>query len=370
MVQTTRGSGRAPVGLELLGVQKRYGDVLAVKDVSLSVRPGEFLTLLGPSGSGKTTTLNMVAGFETPTGGSIMLGDKDITRVPTHKRGLGMVFQSYALFPHMTVLENVMYPLKREGGSGDARKKRALAALEAVSLDHLATRRPAQLSGGQQQRVALARAFVSNPPILLMDEPLSALDKSLRTQMQEEIRRLHQEIGTTVLFVTHDQEEALALSDRIVIMRDGEIAQVGTPTEIYESPNSSFTAKFLGAANFVEATVARVEAGRPVELSLEAGGTAIARPTSVVRAGERVRLVLRPEDGFVEGSPQDAGNRVSAVFDEIVFLGDRLRCSGKFADGSGCLLWLSHRDADKIRAGQEVFLRWEPERSVIVPAEA
>ncbi|WP_449282022.1 ABC transporter ATP-binding protein [Leucobacter sp.] len=361
---------REPVGLELVGVQKRYGDVLAVRDVSLSVQPGEFLTLLGPSGSGKTTTLNMVAGFETPTAGRILLGTTDITRVPTHRRGLGMVFQSYALFPHMSVLENVMYPLKREGGAGSAKRKRALAALESVSLDHLAQRRPAQLSGGQQQRVALARAFVSNPPMLLMDEPLSALDKSLRTQMQEEIRRLHREIGTTVLFVTHDQEEALALSDRIVIMRDGDIAQVGTPTEIYESPNSSFTAKFLGAANFVDATVAAVEADGAVALSLGNGETASARATGDLAEGAPVRLVLRPEDGYVVEPGARDGNRVSAVFDEIVFLGDRLRCSGRFADGSPCLLWLSHREAAKVQPGRGVMLSWEPARSVVVPREA
>ena len=370
MQHRAQRAGREPVGLELVGVQKRYGDVLAVKDVTLSVRAGEFLTLLGPSGSGKTTTLNMVAGFETPTGGSILLGDRDITRVPTHRRGLGMVFQSYALFPHMSVLENVSYPLRREPGSADAKRKRAAEALEAVSLGHLAKRKPAQLSGGQQQRVALARAFVSNPPMLLMDEPLSALDKSLRTQMQEEIRRLHREIGTTVLFVTHDQEEALALSDRIVIMRDGEIAQFGSPTEIYESPNSSFTAKFLGAANFVEGSVRAVQGDGTVELDLDGGGAASARAGGGLAPGDRARLVLRPEDAVVDCGPGSGANRVAAIFDEIVFLGDRLRCTGRFASGADCLLWLSHRDADRVHAGREVTLCWEPARSVAVPVEA
>ena len=370
MQQTAQGAGREPVGLELVGVQKRYGDVVAVKDVTLSVRAGEFLTLLGPSGSGKTTTLNMVAGFETPTEGNILLGDRDITRVPTHRRGLGMVFQSYALFPHMSVLENVSYPLRRENGTGEAKRKRAMDALEAVSLGHLAKRRPAQLSGGQQQRVALARAFVSNPPMLLMDEPLSALDKSLRTQMQEEIRRLHREIGTTVLFVTHDQEEALALSDRIVIMRDGEIAQLGSPTDIYETPNSTFTAKFLGAANFVEGRVRSLRSDRMAELELEGGGTAVARASGNLAPGDQARLVLRPEDAVVECGDAAGANRVAAVFDEIVFLGDRLRCIGRFVNGSECLLWLSHRDADKVSAGREVSLCWEPARSVAIPVEA
>ncbi len=374
MASTTLAPARArssegPVGLELIGLEKRYGDVTAVQDVTLSVQPGEFLTLLGPSGSGKTTTLNMVAGFETPTAGRILLGDLDITRLATHKRGLGMVFQSYALFPHLTVLENVIYPLQRSGGSAAEKRQRATEALEAVSLGHLAGRKPVQLSGGQQQRVALARAFVSNPPILLMDEPLSALDKSLRTQMQEEIRRLHQELGTTVLFVTHDQEEALALSDRIVIMRDGGIAQLGTPTEIYGLPNSRFTAQFLGAANFLDATVARDSSGGVVELRVAGGIAATARTEHVLSQGARVQVMLRPEDCVVATGATAPGNQFSAVFDEIIFLGDRLRCTGSFVDGSPCQIWLSHRDAPLVRVQEPVALCWDPQRSVVVPAE-
>lgn len=373
MVNEQTASGKLghhePVGLDLIGVQKKYGDVFAVAEVSLTVEPGEFLTLLGPSGSGKTTTLNMVAGFETPTAGTILLGDTDITHVPTHKRGLGMVFQSYALFPHMSVLENVLYPLRRERSSAHTKRQRAMQALESVSLDHLAARKPAQLSGGQQQRVALARAFVSNPPILLMDEPLSALDKALRTQMQEEIRRLHHELGTTVLFVTHDQEEALALSDRIVIMRDGRIAQAGTPSEMYESPNSRFTAGFLGAANFLDATVIGSEKGT-VEVAIDGGIRVSARSVGDVGNGDRVQLVLRPEDCSVGVTDARTRNRFTAVFEEIVYLGDRLRCTGRFADGSGCLVWVSHNDAGAVRVNEQLALSWDPARCVVIPAPA
>lgn len=366
-VPSSTRENKQPVGLDLIGLEKRYGDVTAVKDVSLSVRPGEFLTLLGPSGSGKTTTLNMVAGFEIPTQGSIILGDRDITRLPTHKRGLGMVFQSYALFPHMTALENVTYPLHRRGGARGQMRQRALEALESVSLAHLADRRPAQLSGGQQQRVALARSFVSNPPILLMDEPLSALDKSLRTQMQVEIRRLHQQLGTTVLFVTHDQEEALALSDRIVVMRDGEISQVGTPEEMYGSPVSSFNASFLGAANFIEGQVAESTADGIALVSLSGGGTARARATTSAKAGQKVQLVLRPEDVSIADGAEQVGNLFKVTLDEIVYLGDRLRGIGRFENGAECQIWVSHFDAHRIRVGNPITLSWDPARSVVVP---
>ena len=365
-----RPSGTGPVGLELVGLEKQYGDVTAVADVTLSVEPGEFLTLLGPSGSGKSTTLNMVAGFELPTAGHILLGGRDITRLATHRRGLGMVFQSYALFPHLSVLENVMYPLRRRGGNASEKKRRALEALDAVSLGHLAGRRPTQLSGGQQQRVALARAFVSNPPILLMDEPLSALDKALRTQMQEEIHRLHQELGTTVLFVTHDQEEALALSDRIVIMRDGGIAQLGTPVDMYESPTSQFTASFLGAANFLPGTVAEARADGTVSVQRADGSRIAARATTAVASGAPVAVVLRPEDCVLPGRGAGSGNRVSAVLDEVMYLGDRLRCTGAFSDGSRCMAWVSHNDFGSLRVGEPVELEWAPARCVAVPLDA
>lgn len=354
------------VGLELQGLQKRYGDVYAVKSVSLSVKPGEFLTLLGPSGSGKTTTLNMVAGFEIPTAGRILLGDRDITSAPSHKRGLGMVFQSYALFPHMSVIENVMYPLKREGGTKAEKRERAQKALDAVSLGHLGDRRPSQLSGGQQQRVALARAFVSNPPIMLMDEPLSALDKALRTQMQEEIRRLHQELGTTMLFVTHDQEEAIALSDRIIIMKDGEIAQIGSPKEMYELPNSKFTASFLGAANFLDATVQAIDSNEVATLKLGDGTTVTAKATSPLSMAEVATLVLRPEDCLLDKAQAESVNTFTVTFNEIVFMGDRLRCTGTFSDGSECLVWVSHSDASRVRVNEPQELYWDTKRCVAV----
>lgn len=235
--------------LELRDLRKLYGSTAAVHDASLSVNAGEFVTLLGPSGSGKTTTLNMVAGFIRPTSGQILLSQQDISHVPTHKRDIGVVFQGYMLFPHMTVAKNVEYPLARRGLSKDERRRRTSEALDLVHLSRLADRRPGELSGGEQQRVALARAIVFRPPLMLMDEPLGALDKKLRENLQWEIKRIQQETGITCLYVTHDQEEALALSDRIAVFDSGTIEQVGSPQELYERPATIFTARFLGESN-------------------------------------------------------------------------------------------------------------------------
>jgi spermidine/putrescine ABC transporter ATP-binding subunit len=358
-----RGSGAAR--LEMIGLEKRYGDVVAAKDLNLVVEPGEFMTLLGPSGSGKSTTLAMVAGFENPSSGSIVLGGRDITRLVTHKRGLGMVFQGYALFPHMSVFDNVAFPLTVRRTEKTHLRRRVMEALEAVSLEALAQRRPTQLSGGQQQRVALARAFVHRPPILLMDEPLSALDKALRTQMQVEIRRLHREIGTTVLFVTHDQEEALGLSDRVVVMNDGEIEQCGTPTEVYESPQTEFVAGFLGAANFLEGSLRNV--GHALaEVSLKDGRIVEGRITGPVYGSDAVRVVLRPEDGVLTPPSGEEHNHFRVHVTELLYLGERIRCIGAFADGIQGSFWLHHCDADKVRVGQDVDLYWPHSRTVFV----
>lgn len=243
-------------GLEFVGVTKSYGDQQVLNSLHLKVQRGEFLTLLGPSGSGKTTTLMIAAGLTEPSGGHVTLQGRDITHVPPHKRNIGVVFQNYALFPHRTALENIAYPLKVRGISREAMRRQAEEALGLVQLKGLGGRYPRELSGGQQQRVALARALVFEPSLVLMDEPLGALDKKLRLEMQIEIKRLHEELALTILYVTHDQEEALAMSDSIAVMRDGGIEQLDTPTVIYEHPKTEFVATFLGDTNILRGVVA------------------------------------------------------------------------------------------------------------------
>ena len=241
--------------LTLTGVQKAYGANAVVKNFNLTVERGEFVTFLGPSGCGKTTTLRMIAGFEQPTGGAIAIGDKDVTALRPNKRAIGMVFQSYALFPNMTVAQNVGFGLKVAGKPAPEIKSRVEEMLAMIKLPQLADRYPYQLSGGQQQRVSLARALAPSPQILLLDEPLSALDARIRVSLREEIRALQQKLGITTIFVTHDQEEALSMSDRIVVMNDGAIEQVGTPSEIYNAPRSRFVASFIGTLNLINGTI-------------------------------------------------------------------------------------------------------------------
>lgn len=351
--------------LDLVELSKHYGNVVAAENVNLSIQPGEFVTLLGPSGSGKSTTLAMVAGFELPTSGQIYFNKKEITHLVTHKRGLGMVFQGYALFPHMTVFENVAFPLRLRGMKDAQVRARVAETLESVSLEPYAARRPSALSGGQQQRVALARALVHRPPILLMDEPLSALDKNLRGQMQAEIRRLHKELGTTVLFVTHDQEEALGLSDRVVVMRDGMVAQVGTPEEMYELPKNEFVGSFLGAANFLEGTVVATDSGI-TSVKLEHGHVMRGRAASELAIGGTAKVLLRPEDGVrFTGSSM---NEVKLRPTEMVYLGERIRTVADFADGNSGFFWAGHDTAADIRLGEVLTMGWPVERTAIVPA--
>src|SRR5688572_12513830 len=248
--------------VELVGLSRRFGEVLAVDRLSLRMGSGECVTLLGPSGSGKTTTLMMIAGFVRPTTGEIYLGGQAITRRPPFKRNVGMVFQNYALFPHMTVFENVAFPLRMRRLRRGEIEAKVGQALDLVRLTGYEARYPRQLSGGQQQRVALARALVFNPPVLLMDEPLGALDKKLRQQMQLEIKHLHEQLGITVIYVTHDQEEALVMSDEIVVMRNGRIEQIGTPRGVYDDPRNNFVADFIGEANVLDGTIIKAEHSR------------------------------------------------------------------------------------------------------------
>jgi putative spermidine/putrescine transport system ATP-binding protein len=291
-------------------ISKRYGMAEVIRDVSLNIDRGCFLTLLGPSGSGKTTLLMMVAGFVEPSAGEVRLDGRVITRLQPDKRNFGMVFQGYALFQHMTVSENVAFSLKMRGRSAAERREAVSRALDMVQMSRFADRMPKQLSGGQQQRVAIARALAFEPALLLLDEPLSALDKKLRLEVQGELRALHQRLGMTFICVTHDQEEALSLSDEIAILRDGRVEQIGAPRALYEQPRSRFVADFLGRSNFLPVTVTRVQAGR---IECDCAGTALIKSGDVagLQVGQVALMALRPESLRVMSSP--AGGEQNTV---------------------------------------------------------
>jgi ABC-type Fe3+/spermidine/putrescine transport system ATPase subunit len=296
-----------------------------VRDVSFTLQPGEFLTLLGPSGSGKTSTLMMVAGFETPTEGEIRVDGRDVAYLPPERRNFGVVFQGYALFPHMSVLDNVEFPLRMKRVPRQQRRRQAAAMLERVGLAEFATRRPRELSGGQQQRVALARALVFEPDALLLDEPLGALDRKLREQLQVEIKEIQRRVGISILFVTHDQDEAMMMSDRIAVMTDGEIAQIGSPSEVYLHPNTPFVAGFLGETNLLPVTCEGVEGGMAmVRLANGAMGRArLPRIGAVPRAGDSALVSIRPERVRLLSEPSAAG--VDGVMVSHTFLGRHAR---------------------------------------------
>ena len=297
-------------------VVKRYGDFRAVDDVSLDIGPGEFVALLGPSGSGKTTLLMMIAGFDQPSSGAVRIDGDDVSYTPPHRRNIGMVFQKYALFPHMSILDNVAFPLRMRGVATAQRRRQAADALAMVSLQGMETRLPTQLSGGQQQRVALARAIVYRPPVLLMDEPLGALDKKLRERMQLEIKRLQESLGATVIYVTHDQEEALTMADRIAVMNHGKLEQVGSPAELYERPANPFVANFIGETNLMDGALLDAS-GDEWTLRLADGSVVHGTPSAAARrsaeVGAQVRLAVRPErinlahaaDGGMTGTVTD-----------------------------------------------------------------
>ena len=311
--------------LELINVSKLFGDVKAVDNVSLRIQHGEFLTLLGPSGSGKTTTLNMIAGFEIPSRGDILLDDDDITTVAPNHRGIGMVFQNYALFPHMTVSDNIAFPLKMRKIPGDKIRQSIKEVLELVKLPGFEGRYPHQLSGGQQQRIALARALVFEPKILLMDEPLGALDKKLRDHMRLEIKHLQGSLDITVIYVTHDQEEALTMSDRIAIMNEGKIIQLDTPVALYESPASLFVADFIGESNFLMGRVAETDGDRTA-VETDDGLTIWVQKLNQMDTGEDVSVAVRPEKIQILTDAPDASNdvinRFSGRIEEIIYVGE------------------------------------------------
>ena len=357
MLQPADLSSRS-IGIEIDGLVKRFGAVTAVDSVSLAVEPGEFLALLGPSGSGKTTILMAIAGFEYPDEGRIRVGGEDITWVPPSRRNLGMVFQKYTLFPHMSVLENIAFPLKMRGVGRAEREERARAALSTVRLDGYGDRKPSQLSGGQQQRVAIARAIVYKPRVLLMDEPLSALDKNLREEMQIETKHLQREIGVTVVFVTHDQTEALTMADRVAVLDHGRLQQIGSPHDLYETPRTAFVAGFIGETNFCPGrALSACGAGQRIGITLDGGHAVEATAVGPLADGARVRIAIRPE----RLSLANAGSGLPARVEEAIYAGNATTLLLATPFGQTLRLRVPAGAAASPGVGETVGLSWRAE---------
>lgn len=310
--------------LELKNLNKVYGDVVAVGDVSIEIMDGEFLTILGASGSGKTTLLLMIAGFESPTCGEILFQGKPINPVPAEKRNIGMVFQNYALFPHMTIFGNLAFPLKMRNASKQEKEKKVKEVLDLVQLSGYEHRFPKQLSGGQKQRIALARALIFDPPVLLMDEPLGALDKKLRGHMQLEIKHIQSQLKRTVIYVTHDQEEAMVMSDRIAVMNEGQVQQVGTPGELYEKPVNKFVAGFIGESNFIEGRAVDIKSGI-LTIQIDDDSRHQFRWDEDVAIGEDVCFCIRPEKMFILKEEKCSQNALNGIIEEIIYIGETTR---------------------------------------------
>ena len=349
--------------VEFERVQKSYdGETLVVKDLNLSMPRGEFLTMLGPSGSGKTTCLMMLAGFETATHGDIRLGGTSINNIPPHKRGIGMVFQNYALFPHMTVAENLAFPLEvRKIGKAE-REEKIMRALGMVQMQDFAGRRPAQLSGGQQQRIALARALVFEPELVLMDEPLGALDKQLRETLQFEITRLAHDLGITTVYVTHDQTEALTMSDRVAVFDDGRIQQLAPPDQLYEEPQNSFVAQFIGENNTLMGKVTKIS-GDQCEVTLDDGEVIDAIPVNVTEEGQRTRVSIRPErvEMNKDRLNPDAHTLKAEVL-EFIYMGDIFRTRLRVAGNDDFVIKTRNApDQVRLKPGEQIEIGWLPQ---------
>ncbi|KIF55618.1 branched-chain amino acid ABC transporter substrate-binding protein [Pseudomonas fluorescens] len=345
--------------VSLRNLNKHYGDFAAVDNISLDIKDGEFLTFLGSSGSGKSTTLSMLAGFETPSSGEILVNGQSLVNVPPHKRDIGMVFQRYSLFPHLSVRDNIAFPLAIRKLAAAERDKRVDAMLKLVQLEQFAHRRPSQLSGGQQQRVAIARALVYEPRILLMDEPLGALDKKLREDLQDELRQLHRRLGITIVYVTHDQEEAMRLSQRIAIFSHGKIVGLGSGYDLYQNPPNAFVASFLGNSNFL-----KLKAQGNAAASFEGQSLSI-RLTAGLHTDQDVLLMVRPEKAVAlsvqqaSDEPLAAGwNEVSANVVEVLFLGESQTCSVVTAGGTSMTVKALSAAGMPLKAGDPVRVRW------------
>jgi spermidine/putrescine transport system ATP-binding protein len=366
-------SGAAPVpAIELVGIAKRFhsrrGVVTAVERVDLAIGEGEFFSLLGPSGCGKTTTLRMIGGFEEPTEGQILLYGRDVVGVPPNHRDVNMVFQSYALFPHMSVYENVAFGLRRKSVDGTEVRRRVNEMLDLVQLEGKSDRRPRELSGGQQQRVALARALVNRPRALLLDEPLAALDLKLRQAMQIELKRIQREVGITFIFVTHDQNEALTMSDRLVVMNAGLIEQLGAPREVYERPRTRFVAGFIGTSNLITGTVERMDGGTAVIATGADEELSVPEASAVgAQVGQPLDVTVRPEKIVLGLERPDAGRcAIRGRVSEVVYLGTSTQYAVKTMDGSDLLVFLQNAadSSDVAERDQEVWLSWRPEHTL------
>jgi spermidine/putrescine transport system ATP-binding protein len=366
----TKGVEVAEIDVRLERVSKLFGDVAAVDDLSLDIAEGEFFSMLGPSGCGKTTTLRMIGGFEDPTLGTVYLGGRDVTDLPPYKRDINTVFQSYALFPHLNVFENVAFGLRRKKVAKDEVATRVADAMRLVDLQGFEQRKPPQMSGGQQQRVALARALVNHPKVLLLDEPLGALDLKLRKQMQLELKRIQQEVGITFIYVTHDQEEAMTMSNRLAVMRHGKIEQLGEPEFVYENPATEFVAGFLGASNLLEGEVKEASNGLSTIL-LNAGGT-MHVPTARVPsgAGDRVKVGVRPEKISIARGGGDVPaelNGIPATVTMSTYIGVSHQYKVQAAGGATLTVYVQNLGAEEApQQGEPVVLTWKPEHTFAV----
>lgn len=362
------------VDVRLDRVSKDFGGTVAVDDLSLDIAEGEFFSMLGPSGCGKTTTLRMIGGFEEPSRGIVYLGGRDVTDLPPYKRDVNTVFQSYALFPHLDVFENVAFGLRRRKVPGDEIRSRVDETLRLVDLPGFDRRRPAQMSGGQQQRVALARALVNHPKVLLLDEPLGALDLKLRKQMQLELKRIQQEVGITFIYVTHDQEEAMTMSDRLAVMRLGRIEQIGPPEDVYEYPETEFVASFLGASNLLEGRVTGSSNGRTT-IELSTGGTVAARTDRIPDGASGVRVGVRPEKITIvpdEGAAPADRNHVSGLLRMSTYIGVSHQYKVEGPDDHELTVYVQNLGAagSHPQPGQRVRLEWLPEHTFVVEPSA
>jgi spermidine/putrescine transport system ATP-binding protein len=358
------------IDVELRNIIKKFGDFVAVDQVSVQIRDGEFFSLLGPSGCGKTTCLRMIAGFELPSQGEILIRGEPMGDTPPYKRPVNTVFQNYALFPHMNVFQNVAFGLEMKKVSRSEIRPRVMEALEMVRLPQLADRKPRQLSGGQQQRVALARALVNRPQVLLLDEPLSALDLKLRKAMQLELKELQHKVGITFIFVTHDQEEAITMSDRIAVMNEGVIQQVGAPVEIYERPANRFVADFIGETNFMEGEVLETDAAKTT-VSLGTGVQVLTPPVESLGLGQVVTVAVRPEKISLSKTASANGISVPATLEEAVYIGTDTRYTARIAGRHSVVARVQNvgsmlAGGQSFERGDQVYLSWPMENAMVL----
>jgi spermidine/putrescine transport system ATP-binding protein len=362
-----REDGRNAPAVKLIGLRRRYDEVVAVDGIDLAIGDGEFFSLIGPSGCGKTTTLRMIAGLVEPSEGRIEVHGRDLTAVRPHRRPVNTVFQQYALFPHLNVFENVAFGLRERRTSKAEIKRRVAEMLEVVGLQGRDRHRPSQLSGGQQQRVALARSLVLDPEVLLLDEPLGALDLKLRKALQLQLKRIQHEVGITFVYVTHDQEEAFFMSNRVAVMHDGRIEQLGTPRDVYERPQTEFVADFVGASNRLDATIIAARDGGHYEAEVAGVGRVRAAGVEGLRAGEGVRAIVRPE-AISTGAPQADEAGISARLTDIAYLGHQVACVAQTANGRQLAMNIPQAHV-KLEVGTDYVLRWPFDAIWLLPAE-